>query len=46
MKKMIKIIGDTDYYYYVIKLSCPTLVYYFCATVIILDILVYWTVLG
>jgi len=41
-----KIIGDTDYYYCMIKLSCLPLVYYFYATVITLDILVYWTILA
>ena len=46
-KKIIKITGDTDYYYScIIKLSCLPLVYYFCAIVIIPDILVYLTILA
>ena len=39
--EMIKITGDTNCYYCMIKLSCQSLVYYFCDTIITLDILIF-----
>jgi len=39
-KEMIRITGDTNCYYYTIKLSYPTPIYDLCDTVIALDMLI------